>query len=147
MKKAVAAVALGVAGMGMFGGTAVADPGAAASWYTRYDSWEDPDDKGGVSLYEGAYKDVGGGKTEYVRGYFVAYGEQLMISDFHDNDRPAIVKLWVGGSGPAVYYGNGDGKEREVPLSYDEGQTVYLQVCTSDSPNAVCSPKKAKGRT
>lgn len=141
----MAAVAIGVAGLGAAGGTAVADTEAKAGWYTRYDSWNDPRDKGGVSLYEGTYKSVGGGKTEYVRGYFQAYGEWLTISDFHDNDRKAIAKIWVGGSGPAVYYGNGDGTEREVDLSYDEGQRVYVQVCTSDSPNAECSPKKAKG--
>jgi hypothetical protein len=149
MKTAVAAVAMGIAGVGMLGGTATADAGteprAATSWYTGYDSWNDPSDSGGVSFYEGAYKYVGGGKTEYVKGYFQAYGEWLTISDYHDNDRAAIVRLWVGGSGPAVFYGNGDGTERDINLSYDEGQTVYLQVCTSDSANAVCSPKKAKG--
>ena len=148
MRKAVAAVAVGVASLGVLGGTAAADTEqVAASWYTRYDSWNAPSDKGGISLYEGAYKSVGGGETEYVKGYFQAYGEWLTISDYHDNNRPAIVKLWVGGSGPAVFYGDGDDSERPVDLSYDEGQTVYLQVCTSDSPNAVCSPKKAKGRT
>ncbi|MGY6651481.1 hypothetical protein ACXIZN_04885 [Amycolatopsis sp. TRM77291] len=144
-KKAMVAMALAVAGLGMSAGTAVA--GTEASWYSRYGSWNDPEDKGGISLYEGRYKPVSGGKTEYVLGRFKAYGETLTIMDYHDNNRRAIVKLWVGGSGPAVFYGDGDRTERAVPLSYDEGQTVYLQVCTSDSPNAECSPKEAKGRT
>lgn len=149
VRTVVAAMAMGVAGVGMLGGTAAAGTGteqeAAASWYTGYDSWHDPSDSGGVSFYEGAYKYVGGGRTEYVKGYFQAYGEWLTISDYHDNDRAAIVRLWVGGSGPAVFYGNGDGTEREINLSYDEGQTVYLQACTSDSANAVCTNKVAKG--
>jgi hypothetical protein len=147
MKRSVLAAIVGIASLGVLGGTAVADPEAAGSWYTRYDSWNDPQDKGGVSIFEGAYKDVGGGKTEYVKGDFRAYGETVRIADYHKNGRPAIVKLWVGGSGPAVFYAEEDWSEREIPGSYDEGQTVYLQVCTSDSPNAVCSPKKAKGRT
>jgi hypothetical protein len=138
MRKALVAAAVAVASLGVLTGTA----GAAASWYKTQASWNDPNDNGGVSIYEQASKD---GTDEYVMGQFLAYGEVLSIWDYHDNDRPAIVKLWVGGSGPAVFYGNGDGTTREVNLSYDEGQTVYLQACTSDSANAVCTKKAAKG--
>lgn len=147
MKRTLAAVALGAAGLAMTGGTAAAEQAISSDWYPGYQSWNDPQDDGGVSFYEGEYKNVSGGKVEYVKGYFKAYGETLTISDFHKNGRSAVVRLWVGDSGPAVFYGDGDGTERKVPLSYDEGQTVQLEVCTSDSPNAVCSPKKAKGVT
>lgn len=142
IKKAMIGTAVGVASLGFLGGTANAAPTAEASWYISQASWNAPDDKGGVSIYEQASKD---GTDEYVMGQFLANGEDLTIWDHHDNGRSAIVRLWVGGSGPAVFYGDGDGTEREVPLSYDEGQTVYLQACTSDSPNAVCTKKVAKG--
>lgn len=60
---------------------------------------------------------------------------------------PGIAKLWVGGDGPAVFYGedgddDGGGDWVEHNRSYDEGQTVYLQVCTSDHPDAACSAKE-----
>jgi hypothetical protein len=142
LRKSVVAVAVGVAGLGVLGGTAEAEPAAAASWYKSQESWNDPKDTGGVSIYEQASKD---GTDEYVMGQFVAFDEVLTIWDYHPNDRPAIVKLWVGGSGPAVFSGNGDGTKRVIDLSYDEGQTVHLQACTSDSPNAVCTNKVAKG--
>ena len=67
--------------------------------------------------------------------------------DHVDNDRPTIVKLWVGGSGPAVFYGEGTHRTVEWP-SYAEGQTVHIQVCTSDHPNAVCTKKEhIKGKS
>ena len=144
MKKAVVAAAVGVASLGVLGGTAAAEPAAAATWHNSGASWNDPKDAGGVSIYEKASKTTA---DEYVMGQFIAYDEILSIWDHHDNDRPSIVKLWVGGSGPAVYYANGDGTTREVDLSYGEGQTVYLQACTSDSPNAVCTNKTAKGKS
>lgn len=42
-------------------------------------------------------------------------------------------------------YSKGDGTARAFDLSYDMRQTVYPQACTSDSPNAVCTKKVAKG--
>lgn len=135
------AVVVAVAALGILGGTTNA---AAASWYKSHAAWNDPKDAGGISIYEQASKD---GTDEYVMGQFVAYDEIVTIWDYHDNDRPAIVKLWVGGSGPAVFYANGDGTKRTIDGSYDEGQTVYLQACTSDSANAVCTNKVAKGVT
>jgi hypothetical protein len=145
VKKSVIAAAVGVATLGALGGgTAIAESGAEASWYKSHEAWNDPKDEGGVSIYEQASKD---GTDEYVMGQFVAYGETLTIWDYHDNGRPAILRLWVGGSGPAVFYATGDDTKREIPRSYDEGQTVYLQACTSDSPNAVCTEKVAKGVT
>ena len=144
LKKTVVAMAVGVAGLGMLGGTAVADTEAAASWHSSGASWNDPKDDGGVSVYEKASKTTA---NESVMGQFVAYDEILTIWDNHDNDRKSIVKLWVGGSGPAVFYSNGDNTTREIDLSYDEGQTVYLQACTSDSPNAVCTNRTAKGKS
>jgi hypothetical protein len=151
MTKASAAAAVGVASLGVLGGPAAAEtgtaapaePATAASWYISQDSWDDPQDNGGISIYEQASKN---GTDEYVMGRFRAYGETLSIWDHHDNDRSSIVKLWVGGSGPAVFSSKGE-TYREVPLSYDEGQTVYLQACTSTSSNAVCTDKVAKGRT
>jgi hypothetical protein len=144
MKKSVVAAAVAAASLGILSGTAVAEPATAASWYNTQASWNDPKDKGGVSIYEQASKN---GTDEYVMGQFIAYDEILTVWDYHDNDRPSIVKLWVGGSGPAVFYGNGDGTTRKIDLSYDEGQTVYLQACTSDSSNAVCTNKVAKGKS
>ncbi|MGY6651483.1 hypothetical protein ACXIZN_04895 [Amycolatopsis sp. TRM77291] len=142
MKKAVVAAALGVASMGVLGGTATADP--SASWHKSHAAWNDPKDDGGISIYEQASKD---GTDEYVMGQFTAYDEVVTIWDHHKNGRKAIVKLWVGSSGPAVFYAHGDGTKRVIDGSYDEGQTVYLQACTSDSPNAVCTKKLAKGRS
>ncbi|WP_132875698.1 hypothetical protein [Tamaricihabitans halophyticus] len=142
VRKSVLAAAIAAVSLGAFGGTAVAEPAAKASWHSTYASWEDPNDKGGVSIYEHARKN---GTDEYIMGQFLAYGEKLSIWDYHDNDRSAIVKVWVGGGDPAVYYGNGDGTRRNIDLSHDEGQRVMLQACTSDSPNAKCTPKKAKG--
>jgi hypothetical protein len=140
LTKSVVAAAVGVAGLGVLGGTAVAEP--AASWHKSGASWNDPKDSGGVSIYEKASRTDA---DEYVMGQFVAFDEVVTIFDYHDNDRPAVLKLWVGGSGPAVYSGNGDGTTRVIDLSYDEGQTVYLQACTSDSPNAVCTKRTVKG--
>ncbi|MGY6651482.1 hypothetical protein ACXIZN_04890 [Amycolatopsis sp. TRM77291] len=140
MKRAVVVAAVGAASMGIFGGTAVAEP--EATWHKSGASWNDPNDKGGVSSYEKAAKTSG---NEMVMGQFIAYDEKLTLWDEHNNGRKAILKLWVGGSGPAVFYSHGDGTTRVIDESYDEGQTVYLQVCTSDSPNAVCTKRQAKG--
>jgi hypothetical protein len=144
MKKSVVAAAVTAASLGVIGGTAIAEPESAAEWSMSHASWNDPNDAGGISIYEKASKTTA---DEFVMGQFIAYGETLTLWDEHENGKPAILKLWVGGSGPAIFYAEGDNTTREIPRSYDEGQTVYLQVCTSDSPNAVCSPKKEKGRT
>ena len=154
MTAAVAATL--VAGVGLLGPTASAAPGpaaepapgtapdrsTAASWYMDTAAWADDGDAGGVSIYEQALKD---GTSQYVMGMFEAHGEHLTIWDHHPNGYRSIVKLWVGGSGPAVFFSDGDGTKRELNLSYDEGQTVYLQACTSTSVNAVCTPKTEKG--
>lgn len=151
MRRALAATALGLTGLGMLGGTAVAATpapdartAAASGWTSSGGTWNDPNDAGGISVYERASKSSTG---ESVLGQFVAYGEKITIIDHHDNDRRAIVKLWVGKSGPAVFYGNGDGTDRVVDRSYDEGQPVYVQVCTSDSATAVCSDREYRGRS
>jgi len=149
---AAAAAALALTGLGLLGPAATAAPPeapagdaqAAATWYREAWSWHDPYDKGGVGITEMATKGGTGGKV-YVYGRFVPEGEHLFISDRHANGRKSIVKLWVGGSGPAVFYSKGDNTYRDVNLSYDEGQTVYLQACTSDSAQAVCTKKVAKG--
>lgn len=143
-----AAAALTVAAVGMVGGAAGAAPAEAtaqAGWGYDYFAWNDPEDAGGVSVSEMAYKTT---SDEYVHGRFRAYGEVLSIWDYHDNDRKSVVKLWVGSSGPAVFYSKGDNTYREVNLSYDEGQTVHIQTCTSDGSGAVCTEKKrVPGRT
>ncbi|CAM3483196.1 hypothetical protein [Isoptericola cucumis] len=140
------AAALALAGLGLSAGAAGAAPAAVvpahlapqAGWGTSYYAWNDPEDSGGVSVAEQAYKTT---SDEYVHGRFRAYGEVLSIWDYHDNDRRSVVKLWVGGSGPAVFYSKGDNSYREVNLSYDEGQTVHIQTCTSDTSGAVCTEK------
>ena len=143
-----AAAALTVAAVGMVGGAAGAAPAGAAApadWGYSYYAWNDPEDAGGVSVAEMAYKTT---SSEYVHGRFRSYGEVLSIWDYHDNDRKSVVKLWVGSSGPAVFYSDGDNTYREVNLSYDEGQVVYIQTCTSDGAGAVCTEKtRVPGRT
>ncbi len=149
-RRTLAAAAAAAAGLGLLGSTAAAatptpdGPAAAATWNSTGATWNDPNDAGGVSVYERASKLSTG---EDILGQFIAYGEKISVFDRHDNDRKAIVKLWVGGSGPAVFYGNGDGTERVSNESYGEGQAVYLQVCTSDSANAVCSDRTHRGRS
>ncbi|MEL7977084.1 hypothetical protein AAG589_14565 [Isoptericola sp. F-RaC21] len=147
---AAAAAALVTAGAVLLAPTATAAPApdpagqatTAASWYMDTGAWADDGDAGGVSIYEQAMKDS---TSQYVMGMFEAKGEHLTVWDHHPNDRKAIVKLWVGKSGPAVFYAKGDGTRKEFDLSYDEGQRVYLQACTSTSVNAVCTPKREKG--
>jgi len=149
------AAALTVTGLGLLGPTATAapapDPGAsavastaAATWRTTWSAAPDDHDAGGITIYEKATRIA---DRAFVMGQFTAYGEHLTVWDYHDNDRKAIVKLWVGASGPAVFYAKGDDTTTRFDLSFDEGQTVYLQACTSTSANAVCTPKVAKGRS
>ncbi|MGO1971446.1 MAG: hypothetical protein ACTH2Q_00660 [Propionibacteriaceae bacterium] len=147
LRKSLIATAAAAASFGVLaGGTAVAEPPEAqASWYTEESAWRDEKDKGGVSIYEQAIRNDS--SQQYVMGEFQAYGENLTVWDHHNNDRKSIVKLWVGGSGPAVFYSDGDGTKKTIPLSYDEGQAAKLQACTSDGPNAVCTEKLVKGRT
>lgn len=115
-----------------------------SSWDYGYTVRPDDGDAGGKSLVVWAQNS----DYEGVSADFNALGGHLYVYDNFDNGRPAIAKLWVGGSGPAVFYAPGDEKSKHFDLSYDENQTVYLQVCTSDSPNAVCTVKsKGKGRT
>lgn len=118
------------------GAAVAAEPEPQAYWYSTYDRDPTDGDAGGVSIMEEAIKSTGGS----VSAKFRAHGEHLLIWDNFNNDRATIAKLWVGGSGPAVFYSEGDFKAHN--LSYDEGQKVYLQVCTSDHPNAVCTDKK-----
>ena len=164
-RRTLAAAAVGAAGLGLLGATAAAGapattPGTApgpqpqlapaspfttaATWNEYGASWKDPNDAGGVSVYE---KTVKYSNSDEVMAQFIANGEHLTIWDDHDNDRKAIVKLWVGTSGPAVFYAKGDGTETRFNLSYDEGQTVKIQVCTSTSPNAQCSSGTHRGRS
>ncbi|MFE6971915.1 hypothetical protein [Isoptericola sp. NPDC057653] len=150
----LAAAAVGAAGLGLLSTTAAAAApattpvtsprAAAATWHDSGASWNDPNDKGGISVYEKTSKSSTG---EDVMAQFIANGEHLTIWDHHDNDRKAIVKLWVGTSGPAVFYARGDDTETRFNLSYDEGQTVKIQVCTSTSPNAQCSSGTHRGRS
>ena len=145
-RRTLAAAAVGAAGLGLLGGTtAAATPFTTTAWHDSGGSWDDPNDAGGVSVYEKTSDLSAGGGN--VLGQFFAYGEKISIIDHHDNGRRAIVKLWVGKSGPAVFYGNGDGTERIIDESYDEGQTVKIQVCTSTSAKAQCSSNTYRGRS
>ncbi|WP_375001200.1 hypothetical protein [Aeromicrobium sp. CTD01-1L150] len=141
---AVATVGLAVSAATASAGTVTAAPKPLGTWEAHYDQWDDPDDKGGVSISESTTKLETG---EYVSASFQAYGEILKINDRHSNGRPAIARLTIGSGGPAVYYGNGDGTSRTLNLSFAEGQRVYLQVCTSDSPNAECTQNAWKPGT
>ncbi|MFC7878805.1 hypothetical protein [Isoptericola sp. NPDC057391] len=145
-RRTLAAAAVGAAGLGLLGGTAAtaAPATTAASWNDYGADWDDPNDAGGISVYEKTVKYSNG---ESVMAQFIARGEHLTIWDDHDNDRKAIVKLWVGRSGPAVFYAKGDGTETRFNLSYDEGQTVKIQVCTSTSSKAQCSSGTYRGRS
>ncbi|SKC34935.1 hypothetical protein [Krasilnikoviella flava] len=145
-RRTLAAAAVGAAGLGLLGTTAAtaAPATTAASWNDYGASWNDPNDAGGISVYE---KTVKYSNSESVMAQFIANGEHLTIWDDHDNDRKAIVKLWVGKSGPAVFYAKGDNTETRFNLSYDEGQTVKIQVCTSTSSQAQCSSGTHRGRS
>lgn len=122
-------------------GTATADSSAESSWSRFYWAWQDDGDKGGRTISEEVRHTSG----SRVGARFDAKGEVLRVWDLFDNDRATMVKLWVGGSGPAIFYSHG-WDETKYNLSYAEGQAVYLQVCTSSHPNAVCSSKaKYKG--
>ena len=126
--------------------TAVADSEAEYTWVTDYDYRQNDGDKGGRSIREMVYS-PGEGGYNHNKAVFQAHGETLHIGDFFENGHPTVVKLWVGGSGPAVYYAKGWGWSA-YHLSYAEGQAVYMQVCTSDHPNAACTSKtKYKGVT
>lgn len=130
---AFASLAMGVSGTA---GAAGAEP-AGSWWEGNHKAFQNDGDKGGRSLYESI--DTIAEDHTLVAASFRALGEHLTIYDFYDNDRPTIVKLWVGGGGPAIFYHSD--RVTEFDLSYAEGQTVYLQVCTSDSPNAACTSK------
>lgn len=117
----------------------------SANWITGYTRQPDDGDAGGVTVSEFAQKKRGDGQLVSAR--FAAKGETLKIYDSHANGHPAVARLWVGGGDPAVFKGQ-EGGSRTIPLSYDEGQAVYLQVCTSYSDRAVCTEKKREpGRT
>ncbi len=141
------AVGFAVGSLGAFAGTAAAESERSgshadpqASWEKSYKWSEDDRDEGGINISEGVRKN-----REMARAEFWAYGERLEITDNHDNGRQAIAKLWVGGSGPAIFYaneGDKDAPERRIDLSFAEGQSVQMQVCTSDSSNAVCTDKE-----
>lgn len=136
--KSHAMATLAAAGLLTITGNAAADPESRAAWVYDYDRWGDDGDAGGVSIGDGLWAD----DYHQVEAEFHALGEWLHIWDQYPNGRDTVARLWVGGSGPAVYYGDGYDTVRSVNLSYDEGQTVYLQVCTSDSPNARCTDKE-----
>lgn len=119
-----------------------ADVGQNATWSTDYSVEDSTPDKGGLNISERVYKYDGVDWDEVV-GNFQAYDEQLRILDNHENGRPGVVKVWVGGSGPALYYAysGDDGRLRELDLSFAEGQSIQMKVCTSDSPKAKCTDK------
>lgn len=135
--KALTAGAFTAAALAVSAGPAVAEvvPHAQSSWTYDYHIYKNDGDAGGISMSVEADKSNGEG----VLASFSAKGEHLFISDQHKNGRSAIAKLWVGGSGPAIFYATGDNSHKDFNLSYDENQTVNLEVCTSDSANAVCT--------
>jgi len=149
MKKSLAAAAVALTGAGLLGGTAGSasaipyPPPPSGTWYSTNDAWGDDGDDGGVSFWVKGKKS---GYDQYVKASFYAEGEHLYLRDYHPNGSNAIVRLWVGGSGPAVFYAEGYGKTH-FNLSYDENQTVSMQVCTSTSSKAYCTPKISKGRS
>ncbi|UYM06675.1 hypothetical protein [Solicola gregarius] len=138
-------------GVAAFAAASTLSLGSAAGADVRSDGWDlvhstDPTDgdAGGVSIWEWAR--AAKNDPIAVSATFEAYDEKLRIDDDFDNDRPTVVRLWVGRSGPAEFFSTGDGKTFD--LSYNEGQTVRLQVCTSDTRNATCTKvKKYPGRT
>ena len=115
------------------GGAATADV-EAQGWRIEEERGPNDGDAGGVSLRD----ELVNADFEDVEAHFAAKDEYLSVDDDFDNDRNTVARLWVGGSGPAVFYSQG-GDWTGFDLSYDEGQTVKLQVCTSASPNAVCT--------
>ncbi|UYM06676.1 hypothetical protein [Solicola gregarius] len=124
-----------------FGGAATADVDAR-EWADLYVRNPTDGDAGGVSLTESIID----GEGTSVAAQFLAEGERLIVYDDYDNDRSTVARLWVDGPGPEVFYSRGSRKEFD--LSYDEGDTVHLQVCTSDSLLTICTEvKKEPGRT
>lgn len=123
------------------GGAASADVDAQG-WQDLYVRIPDDGDAGGVSLTESIID----GEGTSVAAQFRAHDEKLTVFDSYDNDRSTVARLWVDGTGPEVFYSRGAYKKFD--LSYDEGKTVHLQVCTSDNLLATCTAvKKEPGRT
>lgn len=120
------------------GAAMAAAPEAAASWDNFYDRDTDDGDSGGVSIYEDSVSS-GGSK---ITAEFKANGEHLYVGDAFNNDHNTAAYLWVGGDLKGPYAGEeGSTYPTHYNLSHAEGQSVYIQVCTSVYDGAVCTDK------
>lgn len=130
MLRGCSAVALltGALAGGLAAAPAQAGEVTASSWTCGGESGADVDGRYRILAW---CRSSGGSSVSAV---FYAHGEYLHVNDAFDNDRSSVANLHIGGSGTAQYtngYHN---------LSYSEGKDADLQVCTSSSANAVCSP-------
>jgi hypothetical protein len=127
---------------------AAPDAGDASAQASAWHCWKVLDasdgDAGGVSLEVKCHKHVSG--FPYIRAKFYANGEHLFINDRYANGRAPVARLSIGGSGTATFWGYSYG-DRHFNKSYSEGKSVKLQICTSSSSKAFCSPTYSGGIT
>ena len=124
------------------GSAAPTDVDAAASWDCYGDSVPSSLDDGGRNMYSTCVSS----NDDRVTAYFYAYDEILSVCDWFPNGHNTIAKLTVGGE-TYTYKSEGTNScDAQFDLSFAEGQSVKLRVCTSSSSNAVCHTQTG-GRT
>jgi hypothetical protein len=135
------AAVLAFAGAALTAAPAQAEVGTMA-WSCSGGKNPDSGDSGGVDVY--ATCSSSGNR---VSARFNANGEHFIVCDHYPNGASTVAYLTVAGNGTATYYSSGSGRCTDFNLSFDEGLSAGVKVCTSDESSAVCSSRSTGGVT
>ncbi|SDD75797.1 hypothetical protein [Glycomyces harbinensis] len=108
----------------------------AASWTCYAGGQSNNGDADSRDIW-GSCEEAGSGS---VGAIFQALGEHFTVCDRFPNGHATFAQLTVEGNGTATFYTNGGGGDcDDFDLSFDEGLSVSLKVCTSDTAGATCT--------
>ncbi|WP_205327891.1 hypothetical protein [Glycomyces sp. YM15] len=113
-----------------------------APWTCSGGKNADNGDAGGVDVF--ATCSSSGNR---VSARFNANGEHLIVCDHYPNGYSTIARLTVEGNGTATYRSSGSGRCTDFNLSFDEGLSASVEVCTAGTSDALCSGRSRGGVT
>jgi hypothetical protein len=141
-RSTTAAAALLFAGAALAAAPAQAQAELRAPWSCSVGKNADSGDAGGVDVYASCSS-----SGNRVSARFNANGEHLIVCDHYPNGHSTIARLTVSGNGTATYRSTGSGQCTDFNLSFDEGLSVSLVVCTAGTEDALCSGRSRGGVT
>ncbi|SDD54405.1 hypothetical protein [Glycomyces harbinensis] len=117
----------------------MSSPAQAAAWLCHSGFRDDNGDANSRDIDAVCYT-AGSTDDNEVYADFRALGEHFIVCDHFPNGHATFAQLTVEGNGTATFYTAGGGDPcDDFNLSYSEGLSVSLKVCTSDTAGATCT--------